>query len=132
MPLLFYGRLEHGDARALYSKDLKPIESSVFDSYKVKHLSPYHPRSDLANLWWFEDRKHTAVSWNECRIDIRQHRGITANETTKFKEQTIFMPGLIEHAEALEIIRTEFPDYLVPGAIVFRFNNQDGAYLYHD
>lgn len=132
MPLLFYGRLEHGQPRELYSKDLRPIESSVFDNYRVKHLAPYHQRSDLANLWWFEDRNHTAVSWNECRIDITKHRGILANETTKFKEQTIFIPQLIGWMEALEIMRSEFPDHLVPGAIVFRFNNQDGAYRYHD
>lgn len=132
MPLLFYGRLEHGEPRQLYSKDLRPIKSAVFDNYKVKHLAPYHQSSDLANLWWFEDRNHTAVSWNECRIDITLHRGIVANETTKFKEQTVFIPQLIGHMEALEIMRTEFPDHLIPGAIVFRFNNQDGAYRYHD
>lgn len=132
MPLIFYGRLEHGEPRQLYSKDLRPIESSVFDNYKVKHLAPYRPLPDLANLWWFEDRNHTAVSWNECRIDITQHRGILANETTRLKEQTIFIPQLIGQMEALEIMRTEFPDHLVPGAIVFRFNNQDGAYRYHD
>jgi hypothetical protein len=74
MPLLFYGRLNDGKRR-LYSPDLRPIESSVFDNYMVKHLA---------------------------------------------------------HMEALEIMRTSFPDYLVPGAIVFRFNNQDGAYRYHD
>lgn len=132
MPLLFYGRLEHGGKRRLYSKDLAPIESSVFDSYKVKHLAPHHRRSDLANLWHFVDRKHTAVSWNECRMDIRLHRGILANETRDYKEQTIFIPGFLTWMETLEVMRTEFPDYLVPGAIVFRFNNQDGAYLYDD
>jgi hypothetical protein len=132
MPLLFYGRLHHDEKRRLYSKDLAPIETSVFDNYKVKSLAPYHKRSDLANLWHFVDRNHTAVSWNECRLDITQHRGIIANETTDFMEQTIFMPQLVDQMQALEIIRTEFPDYLVPGAIVFRFNNQDGAYLYDD
>lgn len=131
MPLLFYGWLNDGKRR-LYSKDLAPIETSVFDSYKVKHLSPYQRQSDLANLWWFEDRNHTAVSWSECRIDITQPRGILSNETQDFKEQTIFIPQLIGHMEALEIMRTEFPDYLMPGALVFRFNNQDGAYRYHD
>lgn len=132
MPLLFYGRLQHGGKRRLYSPDLRPIESSVFDNYKVKHLAPFHRRPDLANLWHFVDRKHTAVSWNECRLDITQHRGITANETVDFIEQTIFIPQLVDQKEALAIMRSEFPDYLVPGAIVFRFNNQDGAYLYHD
>lgn len=132
MPLLFYGRIEHFNERRLYSKDLKPIESEVFDNFKVKALAPYHKRSDLANLWHFVDRNHTAVSWNECRIDIRQHRGIVANETLDFKEQTIFIPQLIDQMQALEIMRTEFPDFLVPGAIVFRFNNQDGAYIYDD
>lgn len=132
MPLLFYGRLIDGEKHGLYSKDLRPLEGSVFDNYKVNHLAPYHQRSDLANLWWFEDRNHTAVSWNECRKDITQPRGILSNETQNFKEQTIFIPQLIGHMEALEIMRTEFPDYLVPGAIVFRFNNQDVVYRYHD
>lgn len=132
MPLLFYGRLEHGGKRRLYSKDLAPIESSVFDNYKVKHLAPYPERTDLANLWHMVDRNHTAVSWGECRLDLTQHRGIIANETRDLIEQTIFIPKFVEWMEALEIMRTEFPDYLVPGAIVFRFNNQDGAYLYHD
>lgn len=132
MPLLFYGRLQHGDKRRLYSADLRLIESSVFDNYKIKHLAPYHDRPDLANLWYLVDRNHTAVSWNECRLDITQHRGILANETQDLMEQTIFIPQLIGHRETLEIIRSEFPDYLVPGAIVFRFNNQDGAYTYDD
>lgn len=132
MPLLFYGRLEHADKRVLYSKELRPIESSVFDNYKVRGLAPYPARPDLANLWHFVDRNHTAVSWWECRIDIHQDRGDTLNETLRPKEQTIFIPQLIDQMDALEIIRTEFPDYLVPGAVVFRFNNQDGAYLYHD
>lgn len=130
MPLLFYGSLE--GKRALYSKELKPIETSVFDIYEVKHLSPYRLAADVGNLWWFPDRNHTAISWNECRIDLTQPRGITANETKEFREQTIFIPGLLGHLEAIEIMRTQFPDYLVPGAIVFRFHNEGAPYLYHD
>lgn len=132
MPLLFYGRLEHGEPRRLYSPDLRPLESSVFDNYKVRGLAAYPLQPDLANLWHFVGRKHTAISWAECRIDIRQHRGILMNETLRLKEQTIFIPQLMGWMEALEVARSEFPDYLVPGAITFRFNNQDGAYLYHD
>lgn len=132
MPLLFYGRIE-SKKRQLYSPDLRPLESSVFDNYKIKHLAPYHPLPALANLWWLEDRKHTAISWNESRIDITLHMGIVANEDREhLKEQTIFIPGLIGWMEALEVARSEFPDHLVPGAICFRFNNQDGAYRYHD
>jgi hypothetical protein len=132
MPLLFYGRIEHFNDRRLYSKDLRPIESQVFDSFKINALAPYHRQADLANLWWFVGRNHTAVSWNECRIDITKPRGILENELQTLKEQTIFIPGFIDHIEALQIIRTEFPDYLVPGAIVFRFNNQEEAYRYRD
>jgi hypothetical protein len=44
MPLLFYGRLNDGKRR-LYSPDLRPIESSVFDNYMVKHLAPYEVRA---------------------------------------------------------------------------------------
>jgi hypothetical protein len=133
MPLLFYGRLNDGKRR-LYVKELRPVETSVFDNFKVKHLSPYGENTrELANLWWFDDRKHTAISWNESRLDLHQPLGIKANEDPEnLKEQTIFIPGLIAHLIALEIIRTEFPRWLVPSPTAFRFNNQDEIYHYHD
>jgi hypothetical protein len=133
MPLLFYGRL-HDGKRKLYSKDLREIETSVFDNFKVRHLAPYGERvRELANLWWFEDRKHTAVSWNESRMDLNLPHGVPANESIfNLREQTVFMPGLIRHIEALEIIRVTFPKWLVPSPLVLRFNNQDEVYTYHD
>lgn len=132
MPLLFYGRLTDGKRR-LYSKDLRLIETSVFDGFKVRHLAPHFRLPDLANLWWFVDRKHTAVSWGEIRIDLMQPRGIIANEDLEsIKEQTVFIPGFVSHIDALEIIRTSFPRWLIPSPLTLRFNNQDEAFEYHD
>lgn len=132
MPLLFYGRLD-GRKRRLYSKDLRQIETSVYDNWKIKHLSPEREGDDMryiANFWWFMESKHTAVSWNEGRIDITQPVGIRDNEAEEVYEQTVFIPQLVSRLEALAILRSEFPDYLTPSAIVFRFNNQLEVYVY--
>lgn len=129
MPLLFYGRLEEGKRR-LYSRELKPIETSAFDRWKIKHLSPYREDRALANFWWFEESKHSAISWDEDRIDITLPHGIKTNESDRVREQTIFIPSLLSHRDALEVIRTEFPRYLVPSPLIFRFNNEREVYLY--
>ena len=129
MPLLFYGRLEDGKRR-LYGKNLRPIETSTFDSWKIKHLAPFPDLPYLANFWWFEERKHSAVSWNERRQDVSLPIGIRVNERDRSREQTVFLPGLLSHMDAVEIIRTEFPRYLLPSPIVFRFNNQSRVFLY--
>lgn len=132
MPLLFYGRLNDGERR-LYSKDLRPIESSAFDSWKIKHLSPYREgmsMRELALFWWFEARKHCAVSWRESRIDLTLPHGIGDNEREKTREQTIFIPALLSQRDALELIRTEFPRWLVPSPIIFRFFNEREVYHY--
>jgi hypothetical protein len=132
MPLLFYGRLADGKRR-LYSRELRPIETSAFDRWKIKHLSPYREgqdMSELANFWWFEAGKHCAVSWRESRIDITQPHGIRSNQDDRTREQTIFIPSLLSQLDALEVIRTEFPRYLVPSPLVFRFNNEREVYLY--
>jgi hypothetical protein len=132
MPLLFYGRLNDGERR-LYSKDLRPIESSAFDSWKIKHLSPYREglsMRELALFWWFEARKHCAISWRESRIDITLPHGIRDNEREKTREQTIFIPSLLSQRDALEVIRTEFPRFLVPSPLIFRFFNEREVYLY--
>jgi len=133
MPLLFYGRINERKRR-LYSADLRPIETSVFDSFKIRHLAPYGPNvRELANLWWFDQRKHTAISWHDSRHDLQQPHGIKANESLiSMKEQTVFIPGLIRQGEALEIMRTSFPRWLIPGPLSFRFNNQRKIYHYHD
>jgi len=132
MPLLFYGRLEDGKRR-LYGKNLRPIETAAFDRWKVKSLSPYRPGHDvrdLANFWWFEDSKHCAISWRESRVDITLPHGIRSNESSRLREQTVFIPALLSHRDALEVLRTEFPRYLIPSPLVLRFNNEHEAYLY--
>ncbi len=129
MPLLFYGRLSDGKRR-LYSKDLRPIETSAFDRWKIKRLSPYREDPDLANFWWFEGGKHCAISWMESRSDITLPHGILSNEHPRLREQTIFIPSLLSHSDALQLARTEFPLHLVPSPLVFRFNNEREVYLY--
>lgn len=129
MPLLFYGRLERGK-RKLYSSDLRPIETNLFDNWKVKYLAP-HPRTpDLANFWWFKTSKHSAISWHDSRDDIKLPHGIASNHSGRLIEQTIFIPALLSQLDALEIIRTSFPRYLVPSPLMFRFNNENEVYQY--
>lgn len=129
MPLLFYGRLERGKRR-LFTADLGRIETSVFDKWRIKHLAPHSGLVGIANFWHFPARKHTAISWHDNRRDIRQAVGIKSNEVPEPYEQTIFIPGLTSSMVALEIARTEFPRWLVPSPIIFKFNNPDEALLY--
>lgn len=69
MPMLFYGSVE-GRKRRLYAPNGRPIETSVFDSFKVADLAPlidltsHRSAYAVANHWWFEHRKHTAVAWH--------------------------------------------------------------------
>ena len=129
MPLLFYGRVKPG-RRKLFAAQMLRIDTSIFDKWRIKHLAPQSGLVGVANFWWFERRKHTAISWSDNRIDIKQPAGIKANEGEHY-EQTIFIPGLVSSMVALEIARTEFPKWLVPSPILFKFNNPDEAYL-HD
>lgn len=128
MPLLFFGRIKPG-RRQIFAPGLRPVETTVFDKWRIRHLAPSSEVVGLANYWWFEDRKHTAISWTDNRVDIEEPCGIKDNEGNSY-EQTIFIPGLISSMIALEIARTEFPKWLVPSPILFRFNNPDKAYLY--
>lgn len=129
MPLLFYGRLGSGK-RKLYNREMRLIETSAFDSWKIKHLAPRPKVPDLANFWWFTQSNHTAIAWNEGRMDITLPHGIVDNEPGRLREQTIFIPGLLSRIDAVEIMRTEFPSYLAPSPLVFRFNNDLETYLY--
>lgn len=118
MPLLFYGTVGDRKKPVLYGANLRPLESTVFDHFRIDNLAPYrsleHPSAHaIANHWWFVERKHTAISWHHPRGT----------------EQTLFMPGLVSWMIALELARTEFPE-LIPSPIIFRFNNYEGAYLY--
>jgi hypothetical protein len=129
MPLLFYGRLDK--KRRLYSGPyLGRIETSIFDRWKIGHLAPHSEAVGVANYWWFKKAKHTAISWTDNRRNLQLPVGLKANEIEPY-EQTIFIPGLVSSHVALEIARTEFPDWLVPSPIIFKFNNPDLAFL-HD
>jgi hypothetical protein len=107
MPLLYYWSKKN----QLRDASGKLIESSVFDSFKIKNLAPLNERRYVANFWWI--KKHSAFSWHDDRG----------------WEKTIFVPGLIPWREALILAREEMKDF-VPSAIVFRIHNPDGPYLY--
>ena len=113
MPLLFYGSVGRRTKPRLYGVGLQPIETRVFDSFKVDELAPYSGLPHVANLWHFEDLKHTAISWHD-------DRGV---------EQTLWIPSLHSHRDALEIARAEFPD-VVPSPLVFRFSNERHPHTY--
>lgn len=118
MPMLFYGTVE-GRKRGLYAANYRSIEVSIFDGFKIGDLAPYgsldHPSAyAVANHWWFERRKHTAIAWHYKELGT---------------EQVVFLPGLLNWMVALELARVEFGD-LIPSPIIFRFNNYEGAYLY--
>lgn len=114
MPLLFHGRLPESRPRLLYRADLRPIESSVFDNFKVEDLAPYRMHWTIANFWHFPKKKHCAIAWH--------------HEDMK-TEQVIWMPGLLSRIDALSLAREEFRP-IVPSSIVFRFNNENEVYAY--
>lgn len=107
MPLLYYTSKKN----RLKDPSGKVLESSVFDSFKIKHLAPHNGKPYIANFWWI--KKHSAFAWHD---DMGW-------------EKVIFIPGLLTWREALIIAREEMKRY-VPSAIVFRLNNYDGPYLY--
>jgi hypothetical protein len=120
MPLLFYGTVDDRKKPVLHGANLRPLESSVFDHFRIDHLAPYrlldHPSGyAVANHWWFVGRKHTAISWHHPRGT----------------EQTLFMPALLDWMQSLELARTEFPE-LMPSPIIFRFNNYEGPFTYDE
>lgn len=108
MPLLFYGVLPDKRKRKLYSKNLREIETSLFDHFKIEDLAPYSRLRHVANFWHFTKLDHTAFAWH---IDESE------------KEQVIFIPGIHGQIDALAIARLEFGS-VMPGATTFRFNNR--------
>lgn len=112
MPLLFYGTHDLS-RRRLYSVGMKLVETSIFDSFKIKHLAPYSDKRWVANFWHLRKKNHCALSWHD----------------EDMVEQTIFIPQLLDYKWAQLIARGEFPT-VMPSSIVFRIHNPDGVYLY--
>lgn len=118
MPVLLYGSI-NGSSKQLYAPTRRPIETSMFDSFKIEALAPYNvPRTStaygLANHWWFTSRNHTAVAWHTPDLKA---------------EQVVFLPELLDSFITIELLRQRFTD-LVPPPLIFRFNNPEGAYGY--
>jgi len=116
MPILFYGTLvDSGRKRELHGVRLQPLESHLFDAFKLGKLAPYSRLPDVANHWHLVDRNHSALAWH----------------TAEGVEQTVFVPGLHSAIDTIAIIREEYPG-LLPSPLTLRVNNEEGAYLYHD
>jgi len=108
MPLLFYGVLPNKRKRRLYSKNLREIETSLFDHFKIKDLAPYSRLHHVANFWHLISLDTTAIAWHTDDGE---------------KEQVIFIPGIHNQIDSLAIARLEFGS-VMPGATTFRFNNK--------
>lgn len=119
MPLLFWG-----DARAvslpwdrrLYGSNLREIETSIFDSYKIDGLAPASRLNAICNIWHIPKRNHTALAWHEDRL---KH------------EQLVLLPGLLDQRVALELARETFKR-IIPSPIIFRFNQDYDEVLVYD
>lgn len=112
MPQLYYGKLDGDKKRRLYGINLRPIEVSIFDYLKIKKLAPVSYPDDIAHLWHYRSRNQTIVAWNEDN-----------------KERSLILVGLHFHEDAITIMREDFP-LLVPSPILFRWANEQEAYLY--
>lgn len=106
MPLLYYGLYGDDKKPQLYTPGMRRIETGVFDSFKLIGLAPRDELRAIANFWHWHDKKHTVISWHE--------------ETRCKYESSVFLPGLLKQADALELARVEFPE-IMPSPIIFRF-----------
>ena len=114
MPELFYGTLPERPKRRLYAaRPLREIETSIFNSWKIRKLGPLGRLNHLALFWWFRSRNHTALAWHD-------ERG---------KDQVVFMPQLMPQTTALLLARELFGD-IIPSAITFRVLNERRPYFY--
>lgn len=113
MPTLFYGTIPGCRKRQLYAPSLRPIETSVFDSFMIDNLAPKSKLTDVALFWHFRKRKHSAFAWHDA----------------DGREQVIFLPAILNQYQMFEILRAEFPTIL-PSAITFRIRNEHEPYDY--
>jgi hypothetical protein len=119
MPLLFWGDGRSVGLpwdRRLYGANLREIETTVFDSYKIDGLAPASKRDSVCNIWHLPKRNHTAMAWHEDRL---KH------------EQLVLLPGLLDQRVALETARVTF-GRVIPSPIIFRFNQDYDEVLVYD
>ena len=121
MPALFYGDASDADAekgRHLYLEGLRRTETpvSIWDSFRIDGLAAYPLRHAVANIWHMPRKRHTAISWSDTHLP---------------HEQTIFLPGLLDQREALELARVTF-DRVVPSPIIFRLRQDYHEVLVYD
>ena len=112
MPALVYG-CDHKGQRALFGGNLRQIEGSVFDSFKIDKLAPHKGPPHIANFWHFNSTQHCAISFHD----------------NSFNEWTIFLPSLLDRRSALELARAKFSQ-VMPSALTFRWRNEDETYEY--
>lgn len=118
MPLLFVGSTPEQPKRRVYSSGMRLVETEVFKGWKrFKGLAPYSQTHAVANIWHFVHKNHTAISWH-----VREHGD---------REQTVFIPQLLDQRQSLELARTEF-ELVIPGPTIFRFNQDYDEVLLYD
>ena len=117
MPDLYYG--PHGLRKKpeLYTSDMQPVMTSVFDSFRLYGFAPESEKRHVANLWHWAERGHTILSWHD--LEKSKH------------EYTLFMSSLLDHASALEYARLRFP-LIVPSPLTFRISQRWGKALEYD
>lgn len=117
MPDLYYGPYNGHRKPQLYVPGMRPVESKVFDSFKLIGLAPACGLRHIANFWQWLDKKHTVISWHET-------------DQCKY-ESSVFIPSLLDQREALEYARTVFPQ-IMPSPITFRFFQEYHEALLYD
>lgn len=109
MPYLYYGNLEPFSKPKLFSKELREIESKIFDKFKLDDLAPEDSAFFLAVIRHVYD--HTALAW--WNKDGYQ--------------QAIFLPGLFNERDAILLARETWPNQ-IPGPLLFRIANEGEIY----
>jgi hypothetical protein len=111
LPLLFHGTLGELKKPRLYAANLRPIETDVFDSFKIPDLAP-RSKLPLVALFWYI-RGHSVFAWHD-------HRGI---------EQSVFVPQILKQPEMFMVCRSEFAT-VMPPSLTFRISNDYEPYSY--
>jgi hypothetical protein len=108
MPLLFFGTIGRHKKPKLFSRHLELIEVNSWDRLtRLGRLTPRKRLHHVARLWHLPREGLTALSW------------IDDND----REQTVFMPGLLNPTRALTLAREIWPS-LIPSPITFRIKEQ--------
>lgn len=112
MPILYWGYHDSKDRRLL-SKDLREIESSLFDHFKVNGIAPYPSAPFVAHFWAWTKKQHNFIAWDDL----------------VGREHIVVIPGPINKEDALRLARDTFGK-IIPSPLVFRWAKARKVYIY--